>query len=211
MYVCYESPIQGPASTRAAGLVRPTVDIDQLQVVSYKWLSRSYMVSSDEAKRLLQEFAEKNRRVGWKWCMLCLAVFRVTNVLTLPSHYILKLRYTTLRHEAFKFVDKGASFPETFDVAKDALQEAAKKLHSTCQDESLIEYMNKDDMDKHIAKLTDELKSANRKWTHYSRQKQKKDLISLYTRMRELQPQWEENYFYMARYYGEVLVDARKL
>ncbi|KAI5403160.1 hypothetical protein KIW84_050661 [Lathyrus oleraceus] len=121
------------------------------------------------------------------------------------------IRYTTLRHEAFKFVDKGASFPETFDVAKDALQEAAKKLHSTCQDESLIEYMNKDDMDKHIAKLTDELKSANRKWTHYSRQKQKKDLISLYTRMRELQPQWEENYFYMARYYGEVLVDARKL
>ncbi|KAI5443333.1 hypothetical protein KIW84_012117 [Lathyrus oleraceus] len=27
MYVCYESPVQGPASTRAAGLVRPTGDI----------------------------------------------------------------------------------------------------------------------------------------------------------------------------------------
>ncbi|XP_058773782.1 uncharacterized protein LOC131647995 [Vicia villosa] len=33
---------------------------DQLQVVSYKWLSRSYMVSSDEAKRLLHEFVQKH-------------------------------------------------------------------------------------------------------------------------------------------------------
>ncbi|KAJ1376927.1 DNA-polymerase subunit Cdc27 [Sesbania bispinosa] len=33
---------------------------DKLQVVSYKWLSRSYMVSSDEAKRLLQEFVQKH-------------------------------------------------------------------------------------------------------------------------------------------------------
>ena len=49
------------------------------------------------------------------------------------------------------------------------------------------------------------------RWTHYSRHKQKKDLVSLYTRMRELQSQWEERYFCTARYYGEVLVDARKL
>ncbi|TKY49200.1 DNA polymerase delta subunit 3 [Spatholobus suberectus] len=33
---------------------------DKLQVVSYKWLSRNYMVSSDEAKRLLQEFVQKH-------------------------------------------------------------------------------------------------------------------------------------------------------
>ncbi|KAK7244135.1 hypothetical protein RIF29_38953 [Crotalaria pallida] len=33
---------------------------DKLQVVSYKWLSRNYMISSDEAKRLLQEFVEKH-------------------------------------------------------------------------------------------------------------------------------------------------------
>ncbi|KAE9590578.1 putative DNA polymerase subunit Cdc27 [Lupinus albus] len=33
---------------------------DNLQVVSYKWLSRNYMISSDEAKRLLQEFVEKH-------------------------------------------------------------------------------------------------------------------------------------------------------
>ncbi|KAI7730884.1 hypothetical protein M8C21_004414 [Ambrosia artemisiifolia] len=33
---------------------------DNLQVVSYKWLSRNFLVSSDTAKRLLQEFVEKN-------------------------------------------------------------------------------------------------------------------------------------------------------
>ncbi|KAE9585129.1 putative DNA polymerase subunit Cdc27 [Lupinus albus] len=33
---------------------------DKLQVVSYKWLSRNYMISSNEAKRLLQEFVEKH-------------------------------------------------------------------------------------------------------------------------------------------------------
>ncbi|KAK6134983.1 hypothetical protein DH2020_031267 [Rehmannia glutinosa] len=33
---------------------------DKLQVVSYKWLSRNFLVSSNVAKRLLQEFVEKN-------------------------------------------------------------------------------------------------------------------------------------------------------
>lgn len=33
---------------------------DKLQVVSYKWLSRNFLVSSDSAKRLLQEFVEKH-------------------------------------------------------------------------------------------------------------------------------------------------------
>ncbi|KAL0289557.1 UNVERIFIED_CONTAM: hypothetical protein Scaly_2699300 [Sesamum calycinum] len=32
---------------------------DKLQVVSYKWLSRNFLVSSNAAKRLLQEFVEK--------------------------------------------------------------------------------------------------------------------------------------------------------
>ncbi|KAF2314385.1 hypothetical protein GH714_025946 [Hevea brasiliensis] len=34
---------------------------DKLQVVSYKWLSRNFLVSSNAAKRLLQEFVEKHR------------------------------------------------------------------------------------------------------------------------------------------------------
>lgn len=33
---------------------------DELQVVSYKWLSRNYLVPANTAKRLLQEFVEKN-------------------------------------------------------------------------------------------------------------------------------------------------------
>lgn len=48
------------------------------------------------------------------------------------------------------------------------------------------------------------------RWIHYSGQKQKEDVIILYSRVRVLQPTWEKGYFYMAKYYDEVLVDARK-
>ncbi|KAK2405514.1 Ataxia telangiectasia-mutated and RAD3 protein [Trifolium repens] len=48
------------------------------------------------------------------------------------------------------------------------------------------------------------------RWTHYTGQKQKEDVISLYTRVRELQSKWEKGYFYMAKYWDEVLCDARK-
>ncbi|XP_068493011.1 serine/threonine-protein kinase ATR isoform X2 [Phaseolus vulgaris] len=48
------------------------------------------------------------------------------------------------------------------------------------------------------------------RWTHYTGQKQKEDVINLYTRVRELQPKWEKGYFYIAKYCDEVLVDARK-
>ncbi|WOL02071.1 hypothetical protein Cni_G10790 [Canna indica] len=34
--------------------------LDKLQVVSYKWLSRNFLVSSNNAKRLLEEFVEKH-------------------------------------------------------------------------------------------------------------------------------------------------------
>lgn len=33
---------------------------DRLQVVSYKWLGRNFLMSSNTAKKLLQEFVEKN-------------------------------------------------------------------------------------------------------------------------------------------------------
>lgn len=48
------------------------------------------------------------------------------------------------------------------------------------------------------------------RWIHYTGQKQKEDVMSLYSRVRELQPKWEKGYFYMAKYCDEVLVDARK-
>ncbi|GLT42972.1 hypothetical protein SLA2020_169490 [Shorea laevis] len=48
------------------------------------------------------------------------------------------------------------------------------------------------------------------RWIHYTGQKQKEDVLSLYSRVRELQPKWEKGYFYVAKYCDEVLVDARK-
>ncbi|KMT01328.1 hypothetical protein BVRB_9g213440 isoform A [Beta vulgaris subsp. vulgaris] len=48
------------------------------------------------------------------------------------------------------------------------------------------------------------------RWIHYTGQKQKDDVMSLYSRVRELQPKWEKGYFYVAKYCDEVLVDARK-
>lgn len=158
-------------------------------------------------------------------CRHILAVFRVTNVLTLPSHYILKrwtrnakssvileertsdvytnyleshtVRYNTLRHEVFKFVDEGAKALETYDVAMGALQVAAKKLsHATknegktgmangrvkgnlvtdgsranCTTDDLErcsgQHLSEDDMDRRIRELTNELESANRKCEVY--------------------------------------------
>ena len=48
------------------------------------------------------------------------------------------------------------------------------------------------------------------RWIHYTGQKQKEDVISLYSRVKELQPKWEKGYFYMAKYCDELLADARK-
>ncbi|XP_024518074.1 serine/threonine-protein kinase ATR [Selaginella moellendorffii] len=48
------------------------------------------------------------------------------------------------------------------------------------------------------------------RWAHCTGQKQKEDVISIYTRVKDLQPMWEKGYFYMARYYDDLLVDARK-
>ncbi|KAF5745781.1 serine/threonine-protein kinase ATR isoform X1 [Tripterygium wilfordii] len=48
------------------------------------------------------------------------------------------------------------------------------------------------------------------RWIHYTGQKQKEDVISLYSRVKELQPKWDKGYFYMAKYCDEVLIDARK-
>ncbi|PKA50257.1 Serine/threonine-protein kinase ATR [Apostasia shenzhenica] len=48
------------------------------------------------------------------------------------------------------------------------------------------------------------------RWIHYTGQKQKEDIINLYSRVRELQPKWEKSYFFMAKYCDDLLVDARK-
>lgn len=89
-------------------------------------------------------------------CRHILAVFRAKNVLTLPSQYILKrwtrnaktgpaadelasdmpnsdresltVRYNNLRQEAIKYVEEGAKSIHVYNVAMDALREAAKKV-----------------------------------------------------------------------------------
>ncbi|CAN4107316.1 unnamed protein product [Withania somnifera] len=48
------------------------------------------------------------------------------------------------------------------------------------------------------------------RWIHYTGQKQKEDVISLYSRVKELQPKSEKGYFYLAKYCDELLLDARK-
>nr|XP_043614212.1 protein FAR1-RELATED SEQUENCE 5 [Erigeron canadensis] len=97
-------------------------------------------------------------------CRHALAVFRVTNILTLPSSYILKrwtinakssvileepvndafsgylesqiVRYNTLRHEAFRFVKQGAESVDTYNVAMIALEEAARRVSIAAKNES---------------------------------------------------------------------------
>ncbi|KAI3972604.1 hypothetical protein MKX01_019262 [Papaver californicum] len=89
-------------------------------------------------------------------CRHMLAVFKVTNVLTLPSQYVMKrwtrnaksgvvvneravelpnnsresltVRFNNLRQEATKFVEEGAKSLHTYNVAIEALREAAKKV-----------------------------------------------------------------------------------
>ncbi|KAL7237231.1 hypothetical protein ACSBR2_003509 [Camellia fascicularis] len=103
-------------------------------------------------------------------CRHILAVFRVTNVLTLPLHYILKrwtrnakstimleerasdvfssyleshtVRYNTLRHEAFKFVDEGAESVDSYNMAMVALQEAAKRVALATKNEGKTPMIN---------------------------------------------------------------------
>nr|GMD58244.1 protein FAR1-RELATED SEQUENCE 5-like [Ipomoea batatas] len=89
-------------------------------------------------------------------CRHILTVFRITNLLTLPSQYILKRwtknakssvmldegtnnslnssresltqRYNNLQNEALRYVDESAGDEEIYNVALDALREAANKV-----------------------------------------------------------------------------------
>nr|GMC68723.1 protein FAR1-RELATED SEQUENCE 5 [Ipomoea batatas] len=112
-------------------------------------------------------------------CRHVLAVFRVTNVLTLPSHYILKrwtrnakstvtleervadafsgyleshtVRYNMLRHEAFKFVEDGAESVSSYVVAMAALGEASKKVSLAAKHDGKISLLNGRNQDDSIS------------------------------------------------------------
>ncbi|CAH8386809.1 unnamed protein product [Eruca vesicaria subsp. sativa] len=153
-------------------------------------------------------------------CRHILAVFRVTNLLTLPPYYILKrwtrnakssvifddyglhaydnyleshtVRYNTLRHKAFNFVQEAGKSQYTCDVALVALQEAAKTVslemknevrrtmanghvkgssvsngEQICRNENCQQEEPQDEMDKKIIQLRNELEIANRKCEAY--------------------------------------------
>ncbi|KAK1554851.1 hypothetical protein Q3G72_018320 [Acer saccharum] len=139
-------------------------------------------------------------------CRHILAVFRVTNVLTLPPHYILKrwtrnaksgvllndrilglpsnsqessaARYDNLRQEVIKYVEEGAESMNIYDVAMDALREAAKKvaaakkhctgpLQNTLPSESQQLQFCSVDPDKKIQELTVELECASQRCEAY--------------------------------------------
>ncbi|XP_057975598.1 protein FAR1-RELATED SEQUENCE 5-like isoform X2 [Malania oleifera] len=150
-------------------------------------------------------------------CRHILAVFRVANILTLPAHYILKRwtrnaksgdvldehmlgltsgcqesstgRYDNLRLEAIKYVEEGAESIHVYNVAMDALREAAKKVaaakkHShkvkrytpdegSCKKEGLREdrsdqlWLCPMDQDKKIRELTNELENASQRCEAY--------------------------------------------
>lgn len=152
-------------------------------------------------------------------CRHVLAVFRVTNLLTLPTHYVSKrwtrnakssvvleerrtdaytnyleshtVRYNTLRHEVFKFVDDGSKSSESYDVAVNALREAFERVsyatknngknatvngrftasvsHANWahEESSSSQQMSEDDVDKRIRELENKLVAANQKCEVY--------------------------------------------
>ncbi|KAJ0085960.1 hypothetical protein Patl1_09324 [Pistacia atlantica] len=140
-------------------------------------------------------------------CRHILAVFRVTNVLTLPSHYILKrwtrnaksgvvllndhilgmpgnaqessaARHDNLRLEVIKYVEQGAQSTHSYNVAMDALREAAKKVaaakkhgpgvqQNTLFDGSQQLQSCSVDQDKRIQELTVELENASQQCEAY--------------------------------------------
>lgn len=151
-------------------------------------------------------------------CRHTLSVFRAKNVLTLPSQYILKrwtrdarrggvmeeyvrelpnnssdsliVRYNNLRHHAIKFVEEGAKSIHVYNVARDALQVAAKKVAASKKQSSRVNqsvnilnggnqetyvdkgsqqtpYQSKGEKEKKISELTAELDNTNQRCEVY--------------------------------------------
>lgn len=164
-------------------------------------------------------------------CRHILAVFRAKNVLTLPSQYVLKrwtrnakigilsderaselpnssqesltVRYNNLRQEAIKYVEEGAKSIHIYNVAMDALQEAAKKVAAAksqasasidgnaltngdtqelleAEDARTATYQSMDEKESKIRELTAELENTNRRCAVY-----RENLLSVLRDMEE--------------------------
>lgn len=127
--------------------------LSKFRVAKYEQDDKAYIVSVNVSEMKASCSCQMFEYSGIL-CRHILTVFTVTNVLTLPSHYILKrwtrnakssigldeqntdtqgietltLRFNKLCQEAIKYAEVGALAVETYNVAISALKEAGKKV-----------------------------------------------------------------------------------
>ncbi|XP_027354280.1 protein FAR1-RELATED SEQUENCE 3-like [Abrus precatorius] len=127
--------------------------VSKYRVAKYEHDHKAYMVSINISEMKANCSCQMFEYSGIL-CRHILTVFTVTNVLTLPSHYILKrwtrnaksrigtdekttyllgienltVRFNSLCREAIKLAEEGAIAVETYNSAMNALREGAKKV-----------------------------------------------------------------------------------
>ncbi|CAA3024626.1 FAR1-RELATED SEQUENCE 3-like [Olea europaea subsp. europaea] len=126
--------------------------ISKFRVAKYEYDHKAYIVKLDVSLMNATCSCQMFEYVG-VLCRHILTVFTVSNVLTVPSHYILKrwttnarsgrreeqdsdiqclesltLRFNNLCREVLKFAEEGAIATETYNVALSALREGARKI-----------------------------------------------------------------------------------
>lgn len=129
--------------------------ISKFRVAKYEHDYKAYLVTLDVSEMNAGCSCLMFEYLG-VLCRHILTVFAVTNILTVPSHYILKrwtrnaraipldqeerdarcvesltVRFNKLCWEAQKFAEEGAIVTETYNVAMDILQEGARKIAMT--------------------------------------------------------------------------------
>ncbi|KAK5846871.1 protein FAR1-RELATED SEQUENCE 3-like isoform X2 [Gossypium arboreum] len=127
--------------------------ISTFRVAKFEDVNKAYMVTLNYPEMRANCSCQMFEYSGIL-CRHVLTVFTVTNVLTLPSHYILKrwtrnaksgvgtderggelhgqvsltARYNSLCREAIKYAEDGAIATETYNIAMGALKEGGKKV-----------------------------------------------------------------------------------
>ncbi|CAH1412478.1 unnamed protein product [Lactuca virosa] len=125
-------------------------DVSTFRVAKFEDDQKSYLVSFNVSELRANCSCQMFEYSGIL-CRHILTVFTVTNVLTFPSHYIMKrwtrnaksgnllqesgngneslgVRYNFLLREAVKFAEEGAVAPDTFTVAVAALRDGGRKV-----------------------------------------------------------------------------------
>ncbi|XP_048326184.2 protein FAR1-RELATED SEQUENCE 3 [Ziziphus jujuba] len=127
--------------------------VSKYRVAKYEQDDKAYMVTLNVSEMKANCSCQMFEYSGIL-CRHILTVFTVTNVLTLPSHYILKrwtrnakyavgldepnsdpqgvenltMRFNNLCQEAIKYAEEGAIAVETYNAAMSALRESGKKI-----------------------------------------------------------------------------------